>query len=726
MNASRSAERVGRILETDLADRLRAADLAPDLVALLLAERAEVAVHVAAGRQRHDRADVLALDVERPALGDLARAERRGEGVGRRVAAAEPAQVDDVPRPAVGRRRRGSRRVAAATRRQVRRGGEDRRVVGVVRRAEEDGRRRRRDRRQLGVARRGASSCGWRVARLDLVAVHQRDDGDRLGVRSRAVAGHDDQRLLVRIRAVGVPPGPLERPAGERGRPRTARGQRVPRRTVDLPDRASLDPEWRAVDGPVDVLCRRRTGRLCCKGGEGHGANASTGRGSGCWGNLRFSNRTFVIVPTIIIVGQTARMAPDGLSSSLPMTTSRSGSRAAVSTDAVAARAYTIAAFAIALVILILRYPTALLAAEPLWEDGPIFYRGGFDGLASLVRPYQGYLHIAARMVAIVAATVPPALAPLLMNGVTILVTAGVAAFIASDRLRTAVPDRRIRLALAIGFVLMPASQDLSWHLVYLQWSLAFFLLARVIADAPGPRWVWLDRAAIGLAALTGPFSILFAPLYLWRRRQLGVTTWIVTGCATVQLAFIVTAHRTAAGETTITDAIAVFATRLFVEPLLGFRVTWLLSDAGVPLVAGGAFVLLVVTLLAIAGSTIPWPTRAVLVYGAAVVAVAGIVRSADPAWSLLAGWGGGRYFLFGIAAIVAVVIASVAVGGRWQRRAGIVLGALLLVGVVLDFRIMAPPTLGWAANSACIGGPDPCVVPVFPGGDWDLRWPGR
>ena len=127
---------------------------------------------------------------------------------------------------------------------------------------------------------------------------------------------------------------------------------------------------------------------------------------------------------------------------------------------------------------------------------------------------------------------IPPALAPLLMNAVTILVTAGVAAFIASDRLRTAVPDRRIRLALAIGFVLMPAAQDLSWHLVYLQWSLAFFLLARVLADAPGPRWVWPDRAAVAIAGLTGPFSILFAPLYLWRRRQLGAVTWIVVGCA--------------------------------------------------------------------------------------------------------------------------------------------------------------------------------------------------
>ena len=52
--------------------------------------------------QRHDRADVLALDVERPALGHLARPERGGERVGGRVAAAQAAQVDDVPRAPVG------------------------------------------------------------------------------------------------------------------------------------------------------------------------------------------------------------------------------------------------------------------------------------------------------------------------------------------------------------------------------------------------------------------------------------------------------------------------------------------------------------------------------------------------------------------------------------------------------------------------------------------------
>ncbi len=80
MNASRSASGSADVGQRDLAGGLGAADLAPDLVALLLVERREVAVEVGALREGDDRADVLALDVERPALADLARARTRPRG----------------------------------------------------------------------------------------------------------------------------------------------------------------------------------------------------------------------------------------------------------------------------------------------------------------------------------------------------------------------------------------------------------------------------------------------------------------------------------------------------------------------------------------------------------------------------------------------------------------------------------------------------------------------
>ena len=188
-------DRVVRRGEPELAGRLGPAELAADLVTGLLVERAEVVVERRARGEGHDRADVLALQVEGPALVDLARAERGGQGVRGRIAAAEPAQVDDVPRRRVAGVDLGAGAGEVAgdgvgDRRKPLRVAEDRRVVRVVGRPEEDGLRggrhgRQGDRVAVADLRRGA-----RVVRLDLVAMHERDDRDGLvdAARSQTIS----------------------------------------------------------------------------------------------------------------------------------------------------------------------------------------------------------------------------------------------------------------------------------------------------------------------------------------------------------------------------------------------------------------------------------------------------------------------------------------------------------------------------------------------------------
>ena len=221
-------------------------------------------------RQGHDRADVLALDVERPALGHLARPEGRGQGVGGRVAAAQPAQVDDVPRPPLGRagevagQRLGDGRQVGGRR-------QDRGVVGVVRGTEEDRGRRRRDRRQVRRrapwrifvwASASSGSTSWRCISGTIAT------GSAPG---RRVGRDEDERLLVGVRAVGVPPRTLEGPAGERRRPRAALPRARPRsaagcRRSSGARRASGDGAGAAVSAAVGL----RTGRLRVKGQGSH------------------------------------------------------------------------------------------------------------------------------------------------------------------------------------------------------------------------------------------------------------------------------------------------------------------------------------------------------------------------------------------------------------------------------------------------------------------------
>ena len=68
------------------------------------------------------------------------------------------------------------------------------------------------DRRQVEVGAVAHPRVGDRVARLDLVAMHERHDRDRLGI-GPGIGPAQDERLLVRVRAIGIPPGTLEGPA---------------------------------------------------------------------------------------------------------------------------------------------------------------------------------------------------------------------------------------------------------------------------------------------------------------------------------------------------------------------------------------------------------------------------------------------------------------------------------------------------------------------------------
>src|SRR3712207_7232296 len=84
----------------------RPPNLAPDLVARLLAQRREVVVHRPGLGQRRDRTHVLALEVQRPACLDLACPERGCQRLRRTVSAPKAAQIDDVPRKGMVRVRR--------------------------------------------------------------------------------------------------------------------------------------------------------------------------------------------------------------------------------------------------------------------------------------------------------------------------------------------------------------------------------------------------------------------------------------------------------------------------------------------------------------------------------------------------------------------------------------------------------------------------------------------
>jgi hypothetical protein len=382
--------------------------------------------------------------------------------------------------------------------------------------------------------------------------------------------------------------------------------------------------------------------------------------------------------------------------------------------------AVSVGVFFGALAILILRWPSALFHAEFRVEDGTIFYLGALlDGPAAIAQPYHGALQLGSRLAALAGSLAPVLWAPVVMNAAAVLVTAAVATFIAGPRMAHAIPAMGLRVALALALVLLPSAAQLTWSATFIGWSLAFFLVARLVATPP--RWPLLDGAAVAIAALSGPVSILLAPLYVWRRP--GIVTWIVCGAAVIQVVALVTAHDRAPGV--ITDPIEVMQSLALgglIAPVLG-RATWPLTQAAIPGAVGVGAVAAVTLLVIRAATAVPRPLLSVLVYASIASAAAGVLAAPTP---MLDSAANSRYFLLASWSIVVIAVLALAVGRRPERLAALPLLCAVALASVGGFRQAPQPDYQWVRQSACIGGSDPCIVPVYPGGRWDIQWPGR
>lgn len=180
---------------------------------------------------------------------------------------------------------------------------------------------------------------------------------------------------------------------------------------------------------------------------------------------------------------------------------------------------------------------TDLVVNPQFWaEDSVIFFEQAYnEGWSVLWKHYAGYLHTMPRLVAGVAASVDLVYAPGIFVGVAWAGTLYVAARTQSERV--GLPRHP---AFAFAVVLVPDTFEVLLFLVNAQWVLAGALLLLLISKDPVRARSWgHDLAALVLLGLTGPFVILFAPLFLvraWQRRTRAST---ILGALAVALAGI-------------------------------------------------------------------------------------------------------------------------------------------------------------------------------------------
>lgn len=330
--------------------------------------------------------------------------------------------------------------------------------------------------------------------------------------------------------------------------------------------------------------------------------------------------------------------------------------------------------------VVLLRQPNTILRPQFIWEETRDFWAPTFalDPLHYLVEPVAGYLPMVSRGAFLVARLAPPEVAPAVTILIHAAIIAFVAAFLASDRLAAAIPDRRVRILFALTIPMVPIL-EVYYSVLSAQWFLALYMVGLSLTKNVRR----FDYVGVAIAGLSGVGAVLTLPLF-WRDRR-GLVLLV---CAGLQAIVFLDSDR----RPVALDLLAPFER-------IGLGI--------IPIILAIALV-----------RALPLRTVMAFVYLAAVTAAAGTLAGgrliADPAMS-------SRYF-FAIAVVAALVAVAGAVA---RRRAGMLLGGALIGAAVLSFSIPAPPDVDWARNAHCIGGPSPCVVPAYPPA-LSVVWPGR
>jgi hypothetical protein len=238
-------------------------------------------------------------------------------------------------------------------------------------------------------------------------------------------------------------------------------------------------------------------------------------------------------------------------------------------------------------VVLFLRKPDSLLNPQFWAEDGNLFFLEAYDhGLWwTLLRPTAGYLNTVPRLVAGLAVLLPLRVAPLVFNLAAFLIQMLPVPYLLGERMGRWIPDRRLRVGVALLYVLVPNSYETYVILDNCQWNLALVGLLLLVADPPPGRLAKAgDLLLLALFSWTGPFTVILLPLallnLLQRRRgeQRGwfaAQTAVVAAGAATQIFFLLTSAREAAADRawpTLQVLVKILSTHIFFNSLLGMN----------------------------------------------------------------------------------------------------------------------------------------------------------
>lgn len=223
-----------------------------------------------------------------------------------------------------------------------------------------------------------------------------------------------------------------------------------------------------------------------------------------------------------------------------------------------------------------LRIPLSQLDA--LWaEDGAVFLQEAFErpDIATVVAPYNGYLHLLPRTAALIATWVPLESAALALRVIAAVVVAGAAWamwVLAEGHLRS--PWLRAGLTVAAAVAPAAAFEAIGNVANSHFWLLAASVWA-LVARRPKAGQQVLPCVVVALAALSTPLSAVLLPLSIgrlvgrvpWRHRAVAL---VHVAAVALQVAFILSTSRTADAPGSTGDVAFGYALRVVTTSFLG------------------------------------------------------------------------------------------------------------------------------------------------------------
>jgi hypothetical protein len=390
-------------------------------------------------------------------------------------------------------------------------------------------------------------------------------------------------------------------------------------------------------------------------------------------------------------------------------------------------RLTTLVVVVAAAIIVAARKPDALLNPQFWAEDGTIFFLQQYErGAAAFLQEYAGYLHLAPRLVALVADwCFPYSAAPAVYNGISLLVCLAAVAAVFSRRLPL---DYKPLLALTL--VLVPhQTNEVFLNITNVQWLLCVLLILVLLKDRPDQKHgnVALAYAAdlltLALCGLTGPFVLLLIPFFavrfaLERNRYRAGMLAAAVAVASIQSYFVVSHVKLTSGGGISTDWNtygAILGHKLFGNLFLG---EWTYQTSWIPWVAFYAGTLALIAWLALPRNRL----AVLLLLGIhfAVLAATVYKFKANPE-CLIPTVNGPRYFYL---PYVTMVWSLVCCLGHWRQKWKHCGPILLMCGALISsladgFRSDPLVDYDWPTHSQAIGTQE-VVIPINPPG-WTI-----